>query len=639
MAKKDNTIQFPSGASRVWSQQNVSDTVRADPSSGLVGNLYSSFNIDLVERDGKIRVGKRMIVNTNSNDVAQLVGSPVGFRIANSGKVYTAAGFNGTGYVFNTSGPSGSNLDLAFSKNVVAGGATAPSTIDSFYSDIDLFYDQIFVTTPSSTAYFLNAAETAWTTINIFGDSTTDTNVHMLASFGQRMYCTYGGNGIVSWDMTGSSTTPANYSNKTGTGSLIIGDSTNTSRIIWMRAASDRMWIGTLNTNGGKGYVYTWDGESSLVTAAYRLQSSGALSCVIKDDIPYIIDTYGRLSKWNGGTFVQIAQFNMLNNLFLYNAMGVNNSRFIHPNGMSLLNGQVSALVDGRNYDGGFGPPPTFTQLNAIPSGVWQYDPLYGWFHKHSLGISHKTDTIIDYGQIYPNSTGTVAAVGGLSELISSFMNGSGQNGSFLAGGTYTTDFSSSGALQSAIFYDDNNDTLKKAAYFITAKIPSGDVTDIWQKVFIAHKPLLNSSDRYAVKYRTVESPSSIIVVTCPTTSTLSSTDANVANFVIGDEVEFTGGRNSGICAHITNISNSSGTYTVTLDETITGDGSGATSRVRFQKWVKIKEVNDQTSMFSESGINATASTWVQFKVWILCAGANEIETLSVVSKPSQEMQ
>lgn len=637
---KPIVTRLPTGDTNIWSQQNISDIIRTDRNSGIVGNLYSSFNIDLVEKDGKLRGGKRMVVNTNSNDVAQLVGSPVGFKVGNSGSVYTAAGVSGTGYVFNNTPSGGNNLTPPFVKNTVSGGATAPSTLDSKYTDIEIMSSQIYVTTnQTENVYFLNQGETSWTEFKMFGDSTSDSSAypHMLMEYKGRMYCTWGGHNILSWDDSGSSFTPANFSNKTGAGSLTIGDSATTSQVIWMRPASDRIWIGTLNTVGGKGYIYSWDGESNNYMNRYRLPSAGALACVVKDDVPWVIDTYGRLLKWNGGTFVQVAQFNMLNKLFLYNAMGTANDRFIHPNGMAILNNQVSALIDGRNYDGSNTAPQTFSQLETIPSGVWQYDELYGWFHKHSLATTHVGDTISDYGQTYLSGNANIGAVGGLSELISSmFLNGSGQDGSFLAGGTYTVDVSSSGVV-SAVFYDNNADTLKKVFTLTTQKIPSENITDIWQKIFVAHHPLINSADRMVVKYRTSDLNMTNIVVTGATSSTITTTDSNAGNYTIGDEVEFISGINAGICAHITATSLVSSTYTITLDETITTT-SAATSRTRFQKWIKLNETTDQTAFFNEIGIGKT-STWIQFKIWVLCTGTNELESITIVSHASQQTQ
>ena len=632
-------IKIP-GQYKLWRQTNVSDIKSEVPYGGALGELWTSTNIDPFEIDGKIRLGKKMILNSNTNDtnMAALTGVPIGFRLVTGlagGRIYTAAGSSGVGGIFrNPSGVSSTEITAPFAKMTTG---SAPTDIDSFYSDIDVYRGQLFVTKNSSTAYYMDTSE-VWHSFNIFGSATSDVGrPKMLTVFNGRMYCTWKGFAIVSWDDSGAGNAPGNFSAQTGQYSLDLsgtgGGSSDEMQILWMRAASNRIWIGVMNRNGGKGYVYTWDGASNQATAAYRMESSAPLSCVIKDDVPYLIDIYGNLLKWNGGTFTKVAQLNMASNRILFNSLGITNNRFIHPNGMAILYGQVSALIDGRNYDGTYGPPDTFTQLQTIPSGVWQYSPDSNTFiHKHSLTTTHASDAATkDYGQLYLASNVNCGAVGALAEVLSGFVSGANSDGSFLAGGSYSVDHGSSGII-SGIWYDNNADSVQKAGSFVTGKIFSGAVTDTWQKLFVVYKKLLTASDRIVLKYRLADVPFvAASDVKFPTTSTLT-TATNPGS--VGDEVEIVAGINSGICAHITAISLNAGLYTVTIDEAVTVS-TPATSRARFQPWIKLgTDIHEQVSQFKEFAIGK-ASTHIQFKAWMLFTGANEISELIISNEGS----
>ncbi len=624
---------FPATPSRLWVQPNDTDVFRAY--KNIPGNLFSSFNLDIDEVEGNVRVGKRLIVNTNSADVSQLNGVPVGFRELN-GKIYTAAGAGGTGYVFNTS--TNALTATPFSKNTVSGGVTAPSTVDSLYSDIDVLSGQLFVTMKDLNFYYMSQnSDTAWATGSFAGGG-ADNNPHMLTTFAQRMYCTYNGNKIISWD---NSSTPVVASPGDAATLDMTARLAGSSVITFIRAAANRIWIGTVNQKGGKGYVYAWNGATNDVQNSYRLDSAGALSCVIKDDVPYITDVYGNLLSWNGGTFVKLAGLNLLNMNVLFNPLGAGNNRFIHPNGMSIIRGKIHTLLDLRNYDGAYGAsgsfPDSFTISHHLPSGIWQFDQDTGSYtHAYSFGLSHASDTIVDYGQFYLASTSTTGAVGGLSEFLVA-PGGAGQDGSFLCGGGFSNDASSSGGNNWAIFYDNLADTKQKAGYLVTMKVESEGVTDIWQKMFIIHKALLAATDKIVLKYKTTDAGSTLAVVTCPTTSTFTTT-ADLSAVLVGDEVEFISGKNGGICTHITALNLSGGSWTVTVDETLSTSG-GATSRVFIQRWVKASPtINDQTSMYNEIGLGPR-STWIQFKMWMLFTGKNEVLAMKLANTVHRKIE
>lgn len=588
--------------------------------SNVLGDLWATFNIDLNENEGLIRLGKRLIINTNTSDVAEITSYPSGFHLFGGSK-FAVAGASGTGYVFknSTTYPSAT----LFSKVT---GANTPATIDSNLSDIIVSNSNMYVSAASNSVYWTTDGST-WSTAFTVGASDSG-STHMMCAFGARTYMTKLGSSIQSWD---SSNTVASLGSQY---TLQLGN-TSSNYITFIRAASNRIWIGTVNTLGGKGYIYEWDGSATQTQKSYRLESQGALACVIKDDIPYVMDTNGALIVFNGGTFKKLTQLNRRRNRLLWNPTSSVNNRFIHPNGMSLVNGKINLLVDGRNYDGS----TTGALLEeTISSGVYEYDENKGLIHKQSIGLSRVAGTITDLGQA------RVAGVGALSEFNIAD-NTSGRDGTFLAGATY---FTSATASTSGIFFDNMLDNEKKGGWFITSKLrPEASklgptITGLWKKFYITYRKFLSSTDRIVVKYRYIEQEPTTVSITWSSSTQFTTADANMANYAVGDEVEIIQGAGGGFCSHITVISNNAGTYTVTVDETHTS--ASGTALARLQKWIKVLEVNDQTSTWAQGGFPGPggmpiASSWIQLKVWAVFTGQDEVENLYPADLPSQIAQ
>lgn len=595
-------IQIPDKKKlETWAQPNTSDSIPT---------LWASKGIDLTSNEGKVRLGKKLLLNTDTADVSEITSYPAAFKVFRASK-FAIAGASGTGYVFSsgTTYPSAGTFTKVTASN-------SPSAVDSKYSDMEISNGNLYVTQASNSVAWTTDGST-WSTQFAVGGSDT-TSAHMLTSYAGRTYMSKLQSLILSWDSSNTVATSGQYT-------LQLGNS-DSNVITFLRSSSNRIWIGVVNTLGGKGYVYEWDGSSTQVTKSYRLEAQGALSCVIKDDVPYVMDSNGSLLKWNGGTFTEIGRLNRRRNILLYNPLSTSNQRFIHPNGMSIVNGKININIDGRNYDN------TSSQEETIPSGVWEYDPAHGLYHKESFGLTKSSSSTTDFGQF------KIAGAGAISELNLP-NNASNRNGTYLVGATYYTDATTT---TSGIFYNDSNDTLQKGGYFDTYKIYSPNITETWQTFFYRFRKLLGSGDKIVVKYRTEEAEPTDITITWSTigasTSTFTTTDANIANYAVGDEVEGIQGTGSGRCSHIVSISApSGGTYTVVVDEVYTN--ATGTAKVRLQKWTKLytasyggTEVN-----FADIALKASAtSTFIQFKVFMIFTGRGELDDLSLQTKSSQ---
>lgn len=594
MIKFPQQINASSPITRAWIQPNRGD---------IFGSLVGSFNIDLYSNIGKVR-GTRTINNIFTADDSDLTNYPVGFKSFNDGstsKIYTVAGTKVHSSATNTP-------NATFAVDSTSG---TPVDCDSSLSDIEtvsLGSVNYLCVTANSKIYYRSTGN--WSSQSFSG-----AGPWIMSGFAGRLYFTAAGLTQIfsTADLSTIATPTAQYS-------LDIPD--KNLRTTFLRASFNRLWIGTVNTNGGKGFIYEWDGSASTPTRTYRLESSGALSAVIQDDYPVVTDTNGRILKYSAGVFKEVTRL-PLNDAILSGSLNTSNNRFIHPNGMTLVNGRVNLLINNAVNDNA-GSIPEF-----CPSGIWELDDLTNsLYHKYSLSYTPKgTNTITDYGQ------NRISAVGGLSEMKVTTA-AANYNGNLLAGAKVFLDASST---SSGIFFNDmltalsgSNQATQKSGYFVTSKMPSAAVRDTWRKLFIKHKQFEDSGDEIVVKYRTTESdPVDFSIASWPTTASFTTTSDLRGKE--GYEVEITQGTGSGKVAHITKVDFITGSvYQVYLDEIFTG--VTGTGKARYQNWTKIPTVaTDQVRKSHEFPINMP-SEWIQLKVYFLFKDRDEIDEILMVN-------
>lgn len=587
---------------KIWSQVSHQDTF----SPTQFGNLFATIGIDLSDNHGAIRLGKRMVINTGSDDLATLTGAPVGFW-RYGGAIYTAGGTQTAGYSFVNDG----TIFGTFSQVT---GSNTPSNFDSTINDGNIFYNALYVsdTTGGNVVLRKNSVGT-WTTVTIGAYVSGTTN--MLCTFIGRQYITFGQSKIYSLNSSDTVVT-------SGVNTLDL-TFTQSPLITKLLPGPDRIWVLTLNVNGGKGVIYQWDGVNTTYTSSNSniLEAAGALSGVMLNDVPYIMDTDGNLQSWNGGAFVTVASLNRKRYKKLYNVLSNVNNRFIHPNGMAVVDGKIQVLVDTRNYELNF-----YTE-DTMPAGIYEFDPKYptkGLVHKQPFGLSKAASTITDYGQLKINMAG------GIQQINTQSLSAS-NNGSFLAGIGY---YSDSVTVKYGIYYDDLNDTLQKAGSFITLKFDSQALKDSWPDTYLIYKKLAASTDRIIAKYRIdgTHPVEAIINWTGSSTFIVNNSDINVSTYWTegtGGEVEILQGVGGGMCAHITNAVLVSGVWTVTLDETFAG--AVGTSIARFSNWIKINTAlfsQNETVLKSGAGAQGTHASQIQYKYFAIWSGRNEIQRL-----------
>lgn len=574
-----------------WTQKNVGDAT---------GSLWSSFNLDLTRKQGDTKITRLIHNASTSSDLANL-GTPVGFcKFASALPYFTVAGSR----VFKQ------NSQYPSSDFVQESGTGTPTNCSSSISDLAGFNGYLYVTTDSANVYKTSGGGT-WSNFSIGLTIST----RMLCQYADRLYCS-NGNTIISWDTADTVATSGQYTLTLPSTSM---------QIIFMRAASDKIWIGVKDSRNTSA-IYSWDGSSGNAYR-YEINSSGVYAGVIKNDILYALDANGRLLCFNGGTFIEVARLPNFNRNYYLNPFDTyNDSRFIHPNGMDVVDDKINFLINTAQAT--YGTPTE----EMCPSGIWEYDKDIGLYHKYSLSYyDNAVQNITDYGQ------SRISVAGGLKYAKSSATS-SPTNGILLIGAKYYTDASST---KYGIFYDDNRDFVLKAGYLVTTKIPSSGITDTWQRLVLKYNNLLSASNKIIVKYRLKDEDPIEATITWTSTTTFTTT-TDISSYWssgTGYEVEVVQGTGAGLCSHITNISGpSGGTYTVTVDEIYTGVTSG-TAIARFQKWIKLGTVNDTTSTFKIFGLLSSAiSNFIQLKIFMLMYGNDELKEIDVQSVVSQSL-
>jgi len=511
-------------------------------------------------------------------------------------------------------------------------GGTLGQDYSTVVSDMTFFNDKLWTT--STLKLRSKAFETGTPSLDIWTTEDTLTSssaIHKLAYFNKfdRLYYINSNTNIRSIDTSDAVASSGNF---TFTPSTTVG------RISSIISASNYIWIGTFRTNnlttttdsGTKGSILQWDGFSSQATNEFVIETGGILAFTVLDDTPYAIDSSGRILKYSGYSFIEIARL-PIDRILLTNATESASNKFIHFNGfVSTYNNTLQVLINNLNEDAS-------GNINEnLPSGIWELDlATLNFTHRYSPTLkARSSSSITDFGQ------NRISVAGALKCNYFQSSNSNGRS-TLIAGFTYFTDASST---KSAIYIDSpaqpNTDNEgQKKGYFVTTWFNSEEVEDKWSRLWAVYRRLLNSSDKIVFKYRlNEETPTYATITWVNTTSFTTTTDitaygptATGFNGTTGGEVEVLQGTGSGACVHITNIVNNGGTYTVTVDDTVTGVTTG-TAKARFQKWIKLfPEITGQVLSWSQMAINAN-NTRIQIKCCLTFTGDDEFHKFILVS-------
>lgn len=557
---------------------------------------------------------------------------PTGAAISISGTNF-AAGNNtggivtgsGTSYfeITNASGVVESNKTIGSGVIQVVGGSLA-TDYDANKSDLAVFNDRLWATADDK----LNSFEGAYWVERDELDSSAAHKLCYFKKFDQLYYIDT--NKIVSSIDTDDQV----YNTGTGDYSINIGDSVGIATTIV--ASSSVIWIGTMRTNtsgsdGLMGSILAWDGISAQVTQDYPITAAGVLAMVVYNDIPYALDSEGRVLQYTGTAFEEIARLPVVRTL-LANANGdATVNRFCHMNGMvATKDNTLQLLINNLNDE------DDVSVNENLPSGIWELDlATQNFTHRYSPTLkAYNSSTITDFGQ------SKILGVGALKLNTLSATSSAGR-ATLVCGLGYYTDATTAsyGIYIDSPAAPDSDVEGQKRAYFVTTWFESEEIQDKFTRLWSTFRKFLSSDDKLEFKYRIDEEDPILATITWTSTTTFTTT-TNVSaygpgatgfNGTSGGEVEVLQGTGAGSCTHISSITENAGTYTVTLDTAVTG--VTGTAIARLQKWIKLFPASEpgQVKSYQQMPVGAS-NTRIQIKGCMQFITADEFHKLILIS-------
>lgn len=572
-------MRLPNPESRFWKQSNNGETP-------WDANVVGTFNADTTTRPGKISLASRLKQVWNTTDNANL--STV-FSFLFYDEEYW--GFSRRTYRTDT---SKGYSPLYWRQDT---STDAPSPSDPL-SDAVVFDNGIVVSLSTSLSRYVTSWTPSWQSISL-----TNNVAHPLETItiGSPVLCI--GNNNVLATVTGSGT-------YTYTAARLTLDTSQ--RIKWIRAGTSQAYIGTHpRRTAGKGMVYIWDGGATQPTRSIELNSRGAISAVVHNDILYIVTAEGEIQRLDGSGFTTVAKFPVANSPYNpqdFDSQQLNNT-FIHQRGSAVRKGKILFNIKGGAHrEGGVYIPHNH-------SGIWEYDLMTGSLtHKHSF-MTTKTGTS-DFGQVFaPDDT---------RDYAGALMTGLDCDGTLLASNGYATTSATSVNTATAIYIDDFKNTIAGCARVVFPQAFTKAIAGFHNNIIVKYQPMKAATNEIVVKYRTTEKASVVADVTWAS-ATQFTTTTDISTAVEGEEVFVLQANGAGDSAQIVSISETGGTYTVTLSRSIIGVSPSGTGKVVIQNWKELERFNDMLSSTRTITAPTDAGAWLQVMVELRGTGDSPI--------------
>ena len=542
------------------------------------------------------------------------------FNVANTG-TFTITG-SGANYfeITNASGVAETNKTLGAGYIKISGTTTIGKQYSTLYSDLAVFNDILWATDNVNLWYktqdTVGSANTWWH----HADTLATSIMHKMVYFKKfnRLYYISGANNIRSID--------ENYI-VASSGDYTLDPTKSIGKPSTMVVNSSSIWIGGYAYSGSStptdsrlhGTISQWDGISNQIINEYVIEAAGVLAMCVLNDIPYAIDTEGRILKYTGYSFSEIARL-PIDKQLLINSTTTSTDKFIHPNGfIGTKNNTLQILVNNLNEDA------NSTINENFPSGIWELDlETYNLTHRYSPTLKALSSaTVTDFGQ------NRVSVVGALKENTLQSDSNLGRS-SLIAGINYYTDATT---IKSGIFIDspykpDTDKEGQKRGYFVTTQFESYQITDTWLRLWAIYKRFANATDKLIFKYRLEEEDPIQATITWISTTTFSTT-TDISDY-LNFEAEIIQGAGSGACTNIIDITENAGTYTATIDAAISG--VTGTAKARFQKWIKLGEISNTVLSYGELPIDVP-DVKIQIKGILEWTGDGEFAKMIINSK------
>lgn len=373
------------------------------------------------------------------------------------------------------------------------------------------------------------------------------------------------------------------------------------------------IWVAASSREGSEAYVYLWDGQTeNAYDGEYKVPDSSIMALKVHEDVPYVVLGNGIIMRFNGSFFEEINRFPFTEILlarrqdFSIDIGTTSQGKWIHPMGVDIINNKLHFLVNPIAED----DSTIFGDYSKL-AGIWCLDPNIGLYHRYAISIT------VNNGEV-----GQLKHVGALKAVAFEQNVSPAELGSFLFSVSYYTENSTS-TEEYAIGYAEPIGITGATSngYMTTQRIYSNELSDTWEKVAIGFEEL-DSTDSIEFKYRTKELEGNNIGVTWASATSFTSSSTNLmkvkTNFEAGNNYECRVllGNGSGIISQITDISETGGTYTITLDTAHDGVSASDTGQVRLENWESVETI---TSSDNEAQIKnipiGKQSNWIQYKL------------------------
>lgn len=566
-------------------QNPLSQTNKGD----LKGTINETFNVDLTTKPNKICVPNKAVISTTDSDIASLgliskfVFYDDAYHAISSG---TDSGtYSNAGRLLR----GGDGVDDNFSIPTWTGNTTD----FEFDSTMEVFKNQLILVS-DDTWSIDNGSDTSWVS------EATNTGERFSVVFQDRMYYV-SGNGINSFADPATHASSGSY-----TWTKPVGDIDYSG----LEVSTSGIWIATSTGSSNQTYVYLWDGvTANTYDRAYKIPHSSIMCIKVMDDIPYVVTGSGLLMAFNGSYFEEVSRFPFHDLLLagISQAPEVDPSstaqgKWLHNHGVDIIDNKLHFLVAPITEE-------DYKLYGDYPklAGIWCYDPEIGLYHRFAI-----PDAI--GGQM-----AQVKHVGALKASGYPFSPNTAEYGKCIFSFSYYVENSTT-SEKYAIAYIENIGDVGEThnSYLKTQRIYANNVEDTWEYVGIGFEEM-ESTDSIEIKYRTVQREGTNVGITWASTTSFTTTDTDLADvkekFDLGEEYDCRVllGNDAGIISNITDIAESSGTYTITLDTAHTNVSAAQTGKARIENWKSVQTITYTDSPFVKVPIGES-SNWIQYK-------------------------
>ena len=501
--------------------------IRQNNTSDYGGELFSTYNIDLISNKGKILTTKKL------NQIYDARGD-----FADASTFSDLLVWNGTYYAL-TEDDLWKNLDLEGAWSVISGGAS------SVFATMCVFDGQIrVVDTTDIRRYDGSTMYDNWWTSTLSGTALTSNVPHITATVQSQKETFYVTDGSV-----------VRYYEKGAASTQNVQLDAAVEACCLAPALDGSMWVGTFYENDQPTYVYQiytneQVGGTAVYRQAYQIDGSAVLAMWVKDNTPYIITEKGAIQAFNGVGFTTVNRFPFtfgtrhLDGIDPGLIQSSNRSRPIHPRGVKLVRDVAFININTGNFN------DNFAINSRTHSGVWTFD--------------HTTNELVHYASYSDTNAvnGSFYAENSAPLLILD----SSEAEVLVAGSpTFASGLTNAGLYTFGTEYANG--------MFVTSEITSETVKEAYEAVY--HKATLYDNAEIYTLYRTTKRDTLRWEANWTSANTFVTT-ANLSELAVGDLVLVSSEYASGAWSVVKSIQSSATTYTVELlhDVGATGETS-----------------------------------------------------------------